>query len=296
MGSRAMATSHFSNDDLKSENLFDVSYVKAVITGGGSGLGVMMAQVLQTHGATVYIVGRREEALDNVVKQYSKGPGKIIALEGDVTKKDECTRLADEVAKHEPNGITALINNAGVARDKNTGFTKNGQPEMTDPEAISKHLLRSEPEHWAETFETNVTGVFFMSAAFIPLLAKGTSNSKFTMMSSIVNISSISGLMKGSSNGQFSYAASKAAAIHLTRSLATTLKDAGIRVNQIAPGIFPSEMTTGESDDKQKSELSSKMGNPAGRGGADSDMASSILFLVSPAALFYNNQILHPDG
>lgn len=55
-------------------------------------------------------------------------------------------------------------------------------------------------------------------------------------------------------------------------------------------------MTTGESDDKQKSELSSKMGNPAGRGGADSDMASSILFLVSPAALFYNNQILHPDG
>lgn len=229
-----MATSHFSNEDLKVEKLFDVSKVTAVVTGGGSGLGLMMAQVLQTHGAKVYIVGRREEALENVVEKYSTGPGRIIALSGDITKKDECIRLAEEVANQEPNGITALVNNAGVARDKNTGFTKNGQPEMTDAQAISKHLLHSEPEHWAETFETNVTAQYFMSAAFIPLLAKGTANSKYTMMSSIVNVSSISGLMKGSSNGQFSYAASKAACIHLTRSLATTLKEAGIRVNQVS--------------------------------------------------------------
>lgn len=229
-----MATSHFSNEDLKVDKLFDVSSVTAVITGGGTGLGLMMAQVLQTHGAKVYIVGRREEALENAVKVYSTGPGKIITLQGDVSKKDDCIRLADEVAKQEPEGITALINNAGVARDKNTGFTKNGQPDMTDAEAISKHLLRSEPEHWAETFEVNVTGQYFMSAAFIPLLAKGTTNSKFTMNSSIVNVSSISGLMKGSSNGQFAYAASKAAFIHLTRALATTLKEAGIRVNQVS--------------------------------------------------------------
>lgn len=228
-----MSTSHFSNEDLKTENLFDVSKVTAVLTGGGTGLGLMMAQVLQTHGAKVYIIGRREEALEKVVEQYSTGPGEIIPLQGDVSKKDECVRLADEVAKQEPNGITALINNAGVARDSNTGFTKNGQPDMTDADAISKHLLRSEPEHWAATFETNVTAQYFMSAAFIPLLAKGTENSKFTMFSSIVNISSISGLMKGSSNGQFAYASSKAASVHLTRTLATTLKEAGIRVNQV---------------------------------------------------------------
>jgi hypothetical protein len=55
-------------------------------------------------------------------------------------------------------------------------------------------------------------------------------------------------------------------------------------------------MTTGSSDEQQKSELSQGMSNPAGRGGADSDMASSILFLVSPAGLFYNNQLLHPEG
>ena len=103
--------------------------------------------------------------------------------------------------------------------------------------------------------------------------------------------------MKGSSNGQFAYASSKAATVHLTRMLATTLADAKIRVNQIAPGVFPSEMTTNDSDEKQKSELENpKMSNPSQRGGADSDMAASILFLVSPAGLFYNNQLLHPDG
>jgi NAD(P)-dependent dehydrogenase (short-subunit alcohol dehydrogenase family) len=234
---RTMATSHFSNDDLKVEKLFDVSNVTAVVTGGGTGLGLMIAQVLQTHGAKVYIVGRREEALDNVVQQYSTGPGQIVAIQGDVSQKSECVRLASEIAAKEPKGITALINNAGVARDKNTGFTKNGQPDMSDADAISQHLLRSEPEHWDETFRINVTGQYFMSAAFIPLLAKGTKNSKYTMNSSIVNISSISGLMKGSSNGQFAYAASKAAFVHLTRSLATTLKEAGIRVNQVS--FFP---------------------------------------------------------
>lgn len=259
-----MATSHFSNEDLKITKLFDLTKVTAVLTGGGTGIGLMIAQALQTAGAKVYIIGRREEALENVVKEYSTGPGQIIPLQGDVSKKDECIRLAKEIGEKEPNGITALINNAGIARDSNTSFSKNGQPDMKDAEAISKHLLRSEPENWAETFETNVTAQFFMSAAFIPLLAKGTANSQYTMSSSIVNISSISGLMKGSSNGQFAYASSKAAFIHLTRQLATTLKDAGIRVNQIAPGIFPSEMTTQESDDKQKSELSSKIGNPAG--------------------------------
>lgn len=74
----------------------------------------MIAQALQSNGATVYITGRRDEALDSVVEQYSTGPGKIIALPGDITKKEECLRLAEQVGKLEPNGIHALINNAGM--------------------------------------------------------------------------------------------------------------------------------------------------------------------------------------
>ena len=183
----------------------------------------------------------------------------------------------------------------GIARDDRTKFSANGTPDSKDPQALSDHMLRSEPSAWAETFETNVTSQFFLSAALVPLLATATkTTSKYS--ASITNVSSISGLMKGSSNGQFAYASSKAALIHLTSMLATTLKDSRIRVNQIAPGLFPSEMTTSESDEQQKSELSSTPGNPAGRGGSDADMAASILMLVGPGGMFYNNQLLHPDG
>ncbi|KAK5047446.1 hypothetical protein LTR84_006542 [Exophiala bonariae] len=294
---KAPQTSHFSNDDLKISKLFDVSHITAVVTGGGTGIGLMIAQALKTNGAKVYITGRRQEALDKVVEQYGNdtGSGKIIALPGDGSKKEECVRLAKEVASKESNGIHLLVNNAGIARDDNTKFSAAGKPDFSSAESISQHMLKSEPQSWADTFETNVTGQYWMSAAFLPLLAKGREVTP-GYTSSIVNISSISGLMKGSSSGQFAYASSKAALVHLTRMLATTLSETKVRVNQIAPGVFPSEMTTGESDESQKSELSSKMGNPAGRGGSDADMAASILYLVSPGGVFLNNQLLHPEG
>lgn len=166
---------------------------------------------------------------------------------------------------------------------------------MTDPEAISKHFLRSEDQQWMDTYRTNVTAQYFMSMAFLPLLAKGREVTP-GYTSQVVNVSSISGAMKGSSNGQFAYASSKAAFTHLSRMLATTFKDCKVRVNTIAPGIFPSEMTTSKSDEKNKSELSTQIGNPAGRGGHDSDMAATILFLAGPGGLFYNDQVMYPDG
>ena len=102
--------------------------------------------------------------------------------------------------------------------------------------------------------------------------------------------------MKGSSGGQPAYAASKAAFTHLSRMLATTFKDTKVRVNTIAPGIFPSEMTTGTSGEDNKSNLDRQIGNPAGRPGHDSDMGATILFLAGPGGVFYNHQILYPDG
>ena len=78
--------------------------------------------------------------------------------------------------------------------------------------------------------------------------------------------------------------------------LATTFADARIRVNCIAPGIFPSEMTAGSSGEDQKSKLEMEMSNPARRTGHDSDMAACILFLAGPGGLFLNAQVLYPDG
>lgn len=78
--------------------------------------------------------------------------------------------------------------------------------------------------------------------------------------------------------------------------LATTFVEAKIRVNSIAPGVFPSEMTAGESDGDQKSELGSEASNPSGRFGKETDMGACILFLAGPHGTFLNGQVIYPDG
>jgi len=107
-----------------------------------------------------------------------------------------------------------------------------------------------------------------MAAGFLPLLAKSLESTK-GFSPSIINITSISNVMKGSSGGQFAYASPKAACLHLTRIMATTFVQAKIRVNSITPGVFPSEMTAGESNEHNKSELDREASNPSGRFGHD---------------------------
>lgn len=168
------------------------------------------------------------------------------SLPGDVSTKSEVQRLASELTKKEPNGIQLLVNNAGIAQDNETKFSANsGPPDLKNPSAVSEYFLASKPENWDKTFRTNVTGIYFTSMAFLPLLAKGGSSAA-DYSSSVVNVSSISGCMKGSSAGQFAYAASKAAATHVGRMLATTFVQCGVRVNTIAPGVFPSEVCSGK--------------------------------------------------
>ncbi|CAJ2505267.1 Uu.00g126610.m01.CDS01 [Anthostomella pinea] len=290
-----MSSGKANNDQLKSSDLFDVSHVTAIVTGGATGIGLMITQALQSNGAKVYIVGRRKEKLDEVVKRYSTGPGQIIALEGDVSDKNEVQRLAKDMSSKEPKGIQLLVNNAGIARDDATSYSKAGQPDLSDPVAISEHFMKTPPESWADTFKTNVTAGYYMSMAFLPQLAKGREATP-GYTSSVVNVSSISGAMKGNSAGQFAYASSKAAFTHLTRMLATTFTQTKVRVNCIAPGMFPSEMTTGSSNEENKSEMDMSSTNPAGRKGHDADMAATILFLAGRGGVFYNEQIMYPDG
>ena len=198
-----------SNEELKASNLFHVSNLSAVVTGGGTGIGLMITQALVSNGAKVYITGRREEALNKVLEQYNTGPGKIITLPGDISSKDDAKRLADEVASKESNGIHLLVNNAGIARDDNTRFSQAGKPDFGSAQAISDHFMQSEPEQWSETFQTNLTGQFFTTMAFLPLLGKARDATP-GYSPSVVNIASISGVMKGTSSGQFAYATSKA--------------------------------------------------------------------------------------
>jgi len=130
-----------------------------------------------------------------------------------------------------------------------------------------------------------------MTTGFLPLLQKATEH-QYGYSGTVVNITSISGLVR-ISQGHFSYNASKGAQIHLNKLLAAEIAKAGfkIRVNSIAPGVFPSEMTTQESRDNQKSEMPKehKGGLPAQRPGNDRDMAAAILFCVS--CQYLNGQV-----
>ncbi|OGE53075.1 hypothetical protein PENARI_c008G11185 [Penicillium arizonense] len=282
-----------SNQNFKLENLFNVKNKVALITGGGSGIGLMATQALAVNGAKVYIVGRTEEKLDRVAELYNKNiSGEIIPLTGDITKKTDISNLVKEVSSREDH-LSILINNAGISN-------KTQETEHGDAGKLRESLF-DDPNatfaQWDDVFRTNVSQLFFMTTAFLPLLKKG-SEAERGWSSTVINTTSISGIVKVSQH-HFAYNASKAAAIHLTKMLAHEISSSNlrIRVNNIAPGVFPSEMTAGESDEKQKSFIPAEKYEkkvPASRPGKDEDMASAVLFAVTNQYL--NGQSVVVDG
>lgn len=280
------------------ENLFSVNGFKAVVTGGGTGIGLMITQALVRNGAKVYITGRRAEPLDLAVKNYSEqsGGGKIVPIVSDISDKSQVEALAREIASQEPDGINLLVNNAGIAPEE-AMLGKQPDDKMGDVDTVYRWLWNAEPEEWRRTFDTNVMGQYYVAVAFLPLLHKAT-NKTPGHSSSIINITSVSGVTKSPSKGQYAYTTSKAAALHLTRVLADTFKELGVRVNSIAPGIFPSEQTQREPyDQKNKNYL--EQGEkpwPAKRAGDEADIGGTVLWLASTAGLFVNGQNIALDG
>ncbi|KAL9104591.1 MAG: hypothetical protein Q9163_000456 [Psora crenata] len=281
-----------NNPDLEISKLFNVKGRVALVTGGGSGIGLMATQALAVNGAKVYIVGRTEEKLEAVVKSHGQNiAGEIIPLRADISKKDEIARLVKDIESREK-CLCVLINNAGIATSKQV-------PQGETGEEFRAHLFEPESanfDDWATTYKTNVTQLYMMTTAFLPLLEKATEQIP-AYSGTVINITSISGSVL-KSQGHFSYNASKAAADQLTKLLASEVANHGmkVRINAIAPGVFPSEMTTGESKDNQKSEIpAEKYGHlPARRPGNDKDMANAILFAVTNQYL--NGQIVPVDG
>lgn len=265
----------------------------ALITGGGSGIGLMAAQALAVNGAKVYITGRTKEKLDRVAELYSANvPGEIIPITADITDKESIDNLVQTISERE-NYLSILINNAGISSQPQT-------TEHEDPGKLRQSLFEDasgDIEEWDSVFRTNTSQLFFMTTAFLPLLSKGSEQER-GWSSTVINITSISGIVKVSQH-HFAYNASKAAAIHLTKMLAHEVMTSNlrIRVNNIAPGVFPSEMTTNESDEKQKSAIPKEKYEqkvPAARPGKDEDMASTVLFAATNQYL--NGQTVVVDG
>lgn len=283
---------HESNAALHRSKLFDFKGKVALVTGGGTGIGLMATQALAVNGAKVYIVGRTEEKLDRVVENYNKDiDGEIIPITGDINKKDEIARLYKEISSREK-CLCVLVNNAGI-----DGATV--ETEAKSAEEFKKNLFDDEKqtfEDWSTIYQTNVASTYFMTTAFLPLLQK-SSEIHHGYSGTVINIASISGMVKDPQH-HFNYNASKAATIHLTRMLANAIAENGIkvRVNSISPGVFPSEMTAGESGEDQKSFIpKDKYAKvPATRPGKDEDMAQTVLFFAGNQYL--NGQNLAVDG
>jgi NAD(P)-dependent dehydrogenase (short-subunit alcohol dehydrogenase family) len=279
--------------DFNRNSLFDLKGRVALVTGGGSGIGLMITQALAVNGAKVYIVGRTADKLNTVVKTYNQDiEGEIIALPGDVTKKDDVARLVKEIESREQ-CLCILVNNAGIS-------SETVQPESGSASEMKHNLFdtsKTTAKDWTDTYEADVVSVYFTTAAFLPLLQRSSERHPH-WSGTAINITSISGLVKGAQH-HFAYNAAKGAASHLTRMLAAEVASAGhkVRINGLAPGVFPSEMTASESDEFQKSHLDKEKYEgkvPAGRPGRDIDMAQGILALVCNQ--YIDGQTLVVDG
>merc|ERR1712187_1003042 len=159
-----------NNQRFQLENVFNVKGRVALVTGGGSGIGLMATQALAVNGAKVYITGWTGEKLDRVVELYGKNiPGQIVPLPSDVTSKDSITQLLKEIESKEK-ALHILINNAGIS-------SSPGNTDAEDPKQLQQELFQdsiSTFDEWESVYRTNVTQAFFTTAAFLPLLQKGT--------------------------------------------------------------------------------------------------------------------------
>jgi len=155
-------------------------------------------------------------------------------------------------------------------------------------------------EEWNDTYNTDVTSVYFTTVAFLPLLQAGIEPNGPVGKNepSVITISSMSGMMRHA-QGHFAYNAAKGATVQLSKLMSAEFQKCSIRVNSIAPGYFPSEMTAKSSDENNKSELpaekvAEKGHVPAMRGGKEEEMGMAVLFLAKNA--YVNGQILAVDG
>lgn len=281
-----------STEELKVERLFSVKGYVCLITGGGTGIGLMATQVLAANGAKVYITGRRMDALENAAKSHNPEDGGQIIPAGpcDVTKKDQIESLVKEISKKEKH-IDLLVAAAGVPGPK-------AEPDIEDASKLKEKLWENESfESWAETYNTDVTAVYFSTVAFLPLLQAAVKPHGH-LSPSVIVISSMSGIMRDS-QGHFAYNAAKGATVHLAKLMSAEFQKTGVRVNSIAPGYFPSEMTMKGSDENQKSHMPAEKVQekghvPAQRAGSDEEMSQAVIFLTKNK--YVNGEILVVDG
>lgn len=279
-----------------SSSLFDISNLVAVITGGGSGLGLIVAHALAANNAkAVYILGRREDSLKACVTNAASNGDRIHPIVCDVTSKDSLNAAAARV-RAEVGYIDVLFANSGVIHANTSVLGPGKNPSIKE---LQSGLFEPSMEDFTKTLHVNVTGTFYTVLAFLDLLDEGNKRAVVPQKSNVLITTSVAGYSRSPAAG-FSYGASKAAAAHMAKQLATMLAPHKIRVNTIAPGFYPSEMTNkmpwmqGVNPRDEGSVDVAIV--PLERTGSEEDMAGAALFLMSKAGGYIDGNVLLTDG
>lgn len=235
----------------------------ALVTGASSGLGVAVAQALAEAGADVALAARRADRLADTAAVVEATGRRALTLTTDVASRDDCFQAAAATAEA-LGSVDVLVNNAGIG--------------------TAVPATRETEEGWRSVVDVNLSGCYWMAQAAAGLMGPG---------SAIVNVSSILGLVTAGLP-QAAYSASKAGLLGLTRDLAAQWTGRkGIRVNAVAPGFFPTEMT----DQYLPGYLEEQIARvPAGRPGDLEELATAVLFLASPAGGYVTGECLVVDG
>jgi len=250
-------------------SLFSVSGRVALVTGGTSGIGRMIATGLASGGAKIYICARSAEKCASVAAEMSaETGGTVIGIPADLSTVAGIGTLAETIAAQEP-ALHILVNNAGTLCDA---------PIDIYPE-----------EGWDDVLDLNLKATFFMLQKVLPLLRAGGTHER---PSTVINIGSVGALRVGPRE-TYAYAAAKAGLHHVTKSLAKRLGPENITVNVIAPGFFPSEMTRITSEEMHKMLISMV---PRRRVGEPEDMAGTALFLASRAGAYITGAVIPLEG
>ena len=250
---------------MDTSQMFSLQGRSALITGGSRGIGRMIAEGFLRQGARVYISARKAEACDATAKELS-AIGHCVSLPGDVSTLEGVQQLVAALQQHEQT-LDILVNNAGAAW---------GAPYDEFPES-----------GWDKVVDLNLKAPFFLTQALTPMLRAAATDH----LAKVIHIASIDGV---SVNPQetYSYAASKAGLIHLTRRMALKLAPERIAVSAIAPGAFASTMNKDARD--HADEVSRRI--PLGRIGTPEDMAGAAIFLASRAGDYVVGSTLIVDG
>lgn len=252
---------------MDTSRLFSLEGRTALITGGSRGIGRMIAEGFLAQGARVYITARKREACDATAAELSQY-GHCVSLPGDIATKEGMADVVAKLREHEPH-LDVLVNNAGAAW---------GAPFDEFPE-----------NGWDKVMDLNLKALFFLTQALAPDLRAAAAAGSH--LAKVINIASIDGL---SVNPQetYSYHASKAGLIHLTKRMALRLIGDGIVVNGIAPGAFASDMNRAARDNAE--EVSAHI--PARRIGDADDMAATAIYLASRAGDYVVGSMITLDG